>query len=135
MRIELTRAILIPRFSNFPNNTNINFRMCVYLVTCFLTVAVSLLCRSKGRKISSPFCNYQTGINNVTCIFDTACNRHSNETVTLRKHVTKHSNLRKLMVLVPENVRILALKSLDLTLFLSPILSIYFNFVRCWGAL
>ena len=33
----------------------------------------------------------------------------------------------------PENVRILVFKSLDLTLFLSPNQSIYFNFVRCWG--
>ena len=33
MRIDLTRAILMPRFSNFPRNTNINFRMCLYLVT------------------------------------------------------------------------------------------------------
>ena len=47
MRIELTQGILMPRFSNFPRNTNINFRMCLYLVTCFLTVAISLLWRSK----------------------------------------------------------------------------------------
>ena len=32
-------------------------------------------------------------------------------------------------------MRILALKSLGLTWFLSPNLSIYFNFVRCWGPL
>ena len=57
MRIQLTRTILIPRFSNFPRYTNINFRMCLYLVTWFLTVAVTLLCRSKGRTISSPFTN------------------------------------------------------------------------------
>ena len=63
---------------------------------------------------------------------NTACNRHSNETVSVRKHATKHSNMRKLMSYFPENVRIMALKSLDLTWFLSPNLSIYFHFVRCW---
>ena len=30
-----------------------------------------------------------------TCIFETACNRHSNETVTVKKHVSKYKNLRK----------------------------------------
>ena len=32
------------------------------------------------------------------CIIDTACDRHSNETVTLRKHVTKYKNMQKWMV-------------------------------------
>ena len=31
-------------------------------------------------------------------VFDTACNRHSYETVTLRKHVTKHEKMRNWMV-------------------------------------
>ena len=31
-------------------------------------------------------------------IIDEACNRHSNETVTLRKHVTKYMNMGKWMV-------------------------------------
>ena len=58
MRIELTRAILMPRFSNFQRNININFLMWLYLVACFLIVAVTLLCRSKSRTISSPFTIY-----------------------------------------------------------------------------
>ena len=28
-------------------------------------------------------------------MIDTACDRHRNETVTLRKHVTKYKNMRK----------------------------------------
>ena len=65
------------------------------------------------------------------------CDRHSNETVTLRKHVTKYKNMRKLMV---EFLRkfdnsgikiagvnsILITKSTNLQLF-------FFNFGRCCG--
>ena len=57
MRIELTRAILMPGLSNFLSNSTIYFHMCLYLVPCFLRVMVSLLCRSQGRIISSPFIN------------------------------------------------------------------------------
>ena len=49
MWVELTRVTLMPRFWNFPRNTNIHFRMCLYLVTCILAVAVSLLCLSRFR--------------------------------------------------------------------------------------
>ena len=31
-------------------------------------------------------------------MYDTACNRHSNETATLRKHVTKYKNMQKYIV-------------------------------------
>ena len=41
--------------------------------------------------------------------FDTACNRHSNETVTLGQHVTKSKNMRKWMSNFSENLRIVAL--------------------------
>ena len=34
----------------------------------------------------------------LTRIFDTACDRHSNETATPRKHVTKYRNMQKWMV-------------------------------------
>ena len=66
--------------------------MCLFWITCFPRVAVSLLCRSQGRTISSPFSNY---IGIIWNTFDTACNRHSNETLTLGKHVTKYKNMRK----------------------------------------
>ena len=38
------------------------------------------------------------GIDSNMYIFDTACDRHSNETVTLRKHVSKYKNAQKCMV-------------------------------------
>ena len=45
IKIELTRAIFLPRFSNFLRNSTIDFRMFLYLITCFMRVKVSLLCR------------------------------------------------------------------------------------------
>ena len=44
-RIELTGAVLMPRFSIFLRNSIIHYRMFLYLETCFLWVTVSLLCR------------------------------------------------------------------------------------------
>ena len=92
IRIALTRVILMLWFSNFQRKSIINFRMFLYLETYFLRVTVSLLCRlqavllihvqiypyqiSKGRRIVRP------------------CDQHSNETVTLRKRVTKYKNMR-----------------------------------------
>ena len=57
MRTELIQAILLPRLTDFLRNSTIHFRMCFYLLTCFLRVTVSLLCRSQARTISSPFTN------------------------------------------------------------------------------
>ena len=45
IRMELTREISMPRFSNFLRNSIIHFRMFLYFETCFLRVVVSLLCR------------------------------------------------------------------------------------------
>ena len=55
MRIEIKRAILMPRLADFLGNSAIHFRMFLYLVTCFLRVTVLLLCRSQARTISSQF--------------------------------------------------------------------------------
>ena len=100
---------LIALFSNFLRNSSIHFRMFLYLVTCFLRVTVWILYRSQGRTISSSFTNQgQIG----TCIYNTACNRYSNETVTLRKYVFKYKNMRKWMIDFSENLRIVALKLL-----------------------
>ena len=71
--------------------------MFLYLVTCLLRVTVSVLCRSQGPTVSSPFTN-SIGINCNMCIFDTQCEGHSNKTVTHRKHVTKYKNKLKWMV-------------------------------------
>ena len=43
--IELARAILMPRFSNFLRNSINHFRMFLNMETCFLRVTISLLCR------------------------------------------------------------------------------------------
>ena len=52
------------RLSDLLRNSDIDFRMCLYLVTCFSRVTVFLLCWSQVRKISSPFTNYiYIGIN------------------------------------------------------------------------
>ena len=51
IKIELTRAILIPRFSNFLRNSRTHFRMFLYLKTCFLRVTVEL----KGGDMQLPW--------------------------------------------------------------------------------
>ena len=53
------------------------------------------------------------------------CDRHSNETVTLKKHVTKYKNMRKRMVEFLRKFKNEALKLLELTRFLSLNQSIY----------
>ena len=57
MRIEITGAILIPRFSKVLRNSTFYFRMCLYLpyylVTFFRGITVLMLCQSKGQTISS----------------------------------------------------------------------------------
>ena len=45
IRIELTRLIWEPRFSNFLKNSTIHFRMYLYFEMRFPRVMVSLLCR------------------------------------------------------------------------------------------
>ena len=59
-----------------------------------------------------------------------ACDQHSNETVTFRKHVIKYEHIRKLMVAFlskfeSSGIKIVRVNSIRIT-----ILSIYFNFVR-----
>ena len=89
----------MPRFSNFLKNSTNDFSMFLYLVTCFLRVTVSLLVRgSQGRTILSPISNLDMDKLHGTCISDTACNPHSNETVTLGKHVYNYKNLGKRMI-------------------------------------
>ena len=95
-RIYLTTAILSPRLSDFLRHSIINFRLVLYLVTCFLRVTVSFQCRSQVRTMSSLFTiiRYCDKFELVSLIR----NRNSNETVTLRKHVTKYKNMPKWMV-------------------------------------
>ena len=76
------------RFSNFLKNYIINFRMFLYLETCFLRVTVSSLCRlqtvSKIHVTIYPYLIIVKGDEIVR-----PCDGHSNETVSLKKHVTK----------------------------------------------
>ena len=94
MQIELTRAILMPWRSIFLGNSTIHFhvRMFLYRITCFLRIAVSLLCQLQAvSKIHVPI--YPKG-NEIFRL----CDRHNNETVTLGKHVTKYKHMRKWLV-------------------------------------
>ena len=128
IRIKLNRAILMPRFSHFLVNRTINFRMFECLVTCFLRVTVSLLCRFQAvSKIHVPIylcliiSEGRRNRHTATKPFD----RHSKETATVRKDVTKYNS---------ENLRIVAVELLWLTQFASPNPLIYFNFAWCLGS-
>ena len=127
IRIALTRAILMSRFSNFLRNSIIHFRMFLNFETCFLGVTVSLLSRLQAvSKIHVQIYPYL--ISDGKRNFSRPCGRHVNETVTGRKHVTKIKNMRKWMVefvrkfenrgikIVPYN-SILITKSINLQLF------------------
>ena len=107
MRILLTRAILLPQLSDLLRNSPISCSIFLYLVTSFLRVAVSFLCglQEKGNEI----------------VID--CDWHSNETVTLRKHVTENKNMRNQWSNFLGNLRVVAIKLLELTQFASPMFS------------
>ena len=124
IRIELTQAILMLRFSNFLRNSIIHFRMFLYLETCFLRVTVSFLCRLQAvSKIHVPIYPYLTIMTGDEIV--RPCDQHNNETVTLMEHVPKCKNKRKLVVEFLKKIRIVALKLLELIRFLSPNLSFY----------
>ena len=136
MQLEQLNATIFKFSQKFDHSFSHVF-IFIYLVTCFQIVTVSLLCRLQGKAISSPCTN--RGINNIgTYIFNTACNRHSNETMTLRKHVTKYININTWengWSNISENFIKVALKLLELTQFASANISIYINFIRCCGPL
>ena len=98
IRIKLNRAIFMPGFSHFLGNRNLNFRMFACLVTYFLRVTVSLLCRlqavSKINVAIYPCLIISEGRRNCSTIWSA-----QNETASVRKHVTKYKNMRKLMLL------------------------------------
>ena len=62
------------------------------------------------------------------------CDRHSNETVILEKHVTKNKNMRKWMAELLRKFENRSIKLLELTRFLSPNLSFYRYLVQCRGS-
>ena len=95
IRIELTRTYIMPRFSNFLRNAIINFRMFLHLLTCFLRVSVSLLCRLHDVSMSHvSIYPYLISEGKRNC---STWDRYSNETATLWKHVTKYENMQTLI--------------------------------------
>ena len=118
IRIELTRAILMRRFSNLLRNSIINFRMFLYLETCFLRVTDSLLCRSQAlSKIHVsiyPYLINEWRRNYLTLWPAQQWNCNSrNELPNIKTCENWLSNFS-------ENLWIIALKLLLLTWFLSP---------------
>ena len=96
-RIELTRTILLQRFSNFLGNSTIHFHIFLYLETCLLRVTVSLLCRLQAvSTLHVPIFPCLIIVKGDEIVRH--CDRHSNETVTLRKHDTKYKNPKKWMI-------------------------------------
>ena len=133
MRIKLIRAILSPRPSDFLRTSIIHFHMFLYVVTCFLWVTVSFLCLSQAWKDAVPIYPYQIIVKWDEIV--RAFNRHSNETVTLGKHVTKYKNMRKWMVQFLRKSESRDDKIARVNSFASPNPSIYLNFIRCWSPL
>ena len=152
----------MPGFSHFLGNRTINFRMFECLVTCFLRATVSLLCRLQAYQrymfVIYPCLIISEGRRNSAIFWS-----HSNETATVRvchcqyveprlsicqtidnmsnmsnrdcQYVAKYKNTcENWCWYISENLRIVALKLLELTEFASPNLSIYFNFLWCWGS-
>ena len=128
IRIELTWVILMPRFSNFLRNLAIHFLHVFIFGNMFpeSCIFVAVLVTRSNSFVSL----HKLHMDKLEYVSDTACYWHSNERVTLMKHVTKYENTRNFS----ENFKILEWKLLELTQFLAPNLSIYFNFVQCWGS-
>ena len=118
VRIDLTRAILMPQFSNFLRNSIIHFRMFLYLVTCFLRVTDSLQCRLQDEsKTHVPIYSYlisERKRNYSTLWPAQQRNRYSGN---LLPNINTSENW---WLNFSENLRIIALKLLELTRFLWP---------------
>ena len=93
MGIQLTRAIVMPRLSDFLTNSTIRFRMFLCFITCFLTGTFGCYA---GRNLYKR-CMFQF-ISIYLVKRDKkfrACDRHSNENATVSKYVTKYISMRK----------------------------------------
>ena len=97
MRIELTREILSPHLSDFLRNSTIHFPMNLYLVTCFMNVTVSR-CYASQKLYRRYMCQFIPMLLVKGDEIVRACNRHSKDTATLRKRVTKYNNMQKWMI-------------------------------------
>ena len=116
IRIELTRTILMLRFSN-RGFVAIYAGYKPYHRYTFQFIHIALM---NGDEIVRP------------------CNRHSIQTVTDRQHVTKYKNMRKWMVEFLRKVENHAIEigrdNLILITKIYQFIAIYFNFVWCWGS-
>ena len=142
VKIELTRAILMPRFSNFLRNSTIYFCMFLYLKTCFVRVTVSLLFQLQSvSKIHVPFYPYLISERRRNCsILWPAQQSRSQEisgNINLRKHVTKYKTIRKRMVeflkkFENRGIKIARVNSILITKIYQ--FTVIYFFVPCWGS-
>ena len=131
IKIKLNRAILMPRFSDFVGNRIINFPMFECLVTCFLRVAVYLLCRlqavSKIHVLIYPCLIISERIRNCPTFWSAQPAKPRLSGNMLPNISTCENGCWYFS----ENFRIVALKLLEFTQLASPNLSIYYNFLSC----
>ena len=93
MRIKLTPTILSRRFTDFLRNSTIDF--CMFFACNMFCERRDFVAKPVTSCIHVSIYPYRIseGRRNVR-----ACGRYSNETVTLRKQVTKYKNMLELMV-------------------------------------
>ena len=126
IRIALTKAFFRPGFSNFLIKLTVHFCMFLYLLTHYLRVTVLLLCQLQVvSKLHVPICPYlisekrQKNFNLVT-----------GSAIKLWLSGNMLPNIKtckKILSNFSQNLRIMALKLIEFTQFLSPNLSIYIN--------
>ena len=134
IRIELTWAILMPCVSNFLRNSTIHVRMFLYLVTCFLRVKISLLCRLEAEsKIHVPFYPYL--ISKESKLFGLVTGTGTKQWLSGNMLPCKHKHRRKWMVKFLNKFENRGIKIARVNRILITNLSIYFNFERFWGQL
>ena len=131
IRIELTRAILMRRFSNFLRNLTIHFRMFLYSVTCFQAVTVSLLCQLQAvSKLYVTIYPYLISEGRWNCSTLWPAQQRNRDSGNMLANINTCENGWSN---ISENLRIVVLILQELTRFSSPNQSIYITFVHCWG--
>ena len=127
----------IQTFENLWIPITINFRMFECLVTCFLRVTVSLLYRleavSKIHVAIYPCLIISEGRRNCSTFWSAQLGKATKPRLSgyMLPNINTFENE---YWYISENLRIVALKLLELTQLTSPKISIYFNFVRRCGS-
>ena len=102
-----------------------------YLVTCFLTVTVSFLCRLQDvSKIHVPIHPYLISVGRRNCSTVWPAQQQNWISGNMSRNIKTCKNGWSNF---SENLRIVKLKLLELARFISPNITIYFNFLQCWG--